>query len=47
MLTLQAAGAEVALCASNPLSTNDSVAAYLAEVGIEVHAVKGVSNDDF
>ena len=47
MLTLQAAGAEVALCASNPLSTNDSVAAYLAEVGIEVHAIRGVSNDDF
>ena len=47
MLTLQAAGAEVALCASNPLSTNDSVAAYLAEEGIEVHAVRGVSSDDF
>ena len=47
MLTLQSAGAEVALCASNPLSTNDSVAAYLAEEGIEVHAVRGVSSDDF
>ena len=28
MLTLKAAGANVALCASNPLSTKDSVAAY-------------------
>ena len=47
MLTLQSAGAKVALCASNPLSTNDSVAAYLAEKGVEVHAIRGVSNDDF
>ena len=47
MLTLKAAGANVALCASNPLSTKDSVAAYLAENDIEVHAVHGVSNDEF
>ena len=47
MLTLQSAGAKVALCASNPLSTNDSVAAYLVEKGVEVHAIRGVSNDDF
>ena len=47
MMTLKAAGATVALCASNPLSTNDSVAAYLAENDIEVHAIRGVSNDDF
>ena len=47
MLTLKAAGANVALCASNPLSTNDAVAAYLAEQNIEVHAIRGVSNDDF
>ena len=47
MLTLKAAGANVALCASNPLSTNDAVAAYLAEQDIEVHAIRGVSNDDF
>ena len=44
MLTLKAAGANVALCASNPLSTKDSVAAYLAENDVEVHAVHGVSN---
>ena len=47
MLTLKAAGAKVALCASNPLSTKDSVAAYLSENDVEVHAVHGVSNDDF
>ena len=47
MMTLKAAGASVALCASNPLSTNDSVAAFLAENDIEVHAIRGVSNDDF
>ena len=47
MLTLKAAGANVALCASNPLSTKDSVAAYLSENDVEVHAVHGVSNDEF
>ena len=47
MLTLKAAGANVALCASNPLSTKDSVAAYLADNDVEVHAVHGVSNDEF
>ena len=47
MLTLKTAGANVALCASNPLSTKDSVAAYLSENDIEVHAVHGVSNVDF
>ena len=47
MLTLKSAGANVSLCASNPLSTKDSVAAYLAENDVEVHAVHGVSNDDF
>ncbi|MDC3103587.1 adenosylhomocysteinase [Acidimicrobiaceae bacterium] len=47
MLTLKAAGANVSLCASNPLSTKDSVAAYLSESDVEVHAVHGVSNDDF
>ncbi len=47
MLTLKAAGANVSLCASNPLSTKDSVAAYLSENDVEVHAVHGVSNNDF
>jgi adenosylhomocysteinase len=47
MLTLKSGGAKVALCASNPLSTNDSVAAYLAKNDIETHAIRGVSNDEF
>src|SRR5918995_1788846 len=42
MRTLQAGGAEVALAASNPLSTKDDVAAALvAEYGIAVHARRG------
>ena len=41
-LTLQAGGAEVFLCASNPLSTQDDVAAFLAtDVGIPTYAIKG------
>ena len=40
--TLQAGGAEVLLCASNPLSTQDDVAAALVRThGISVYAVKG------
>jgi adenosylhomocysteinase len=42
MLALQAGGAEVALCASNPLSTQDDVAAALvARYGIPVFAIRG------
>jgi adenosylhomocysteinase len=42
MTTLQAGGAEVSLCASNPLSTQDDVAAALvARYGIAVFAVRG------
>ena len=41
MRTLRAGGAEVALCASNPLSTQDDVAAALVEEGIPVYAVRG------
>ncbi|HID29393.1 MAG TPA: adenosylhomocysteinase, partial [Desulfobacterales bacterium] len=41
-LTLAAGGAQLALCASNPLSTQDDVAACLvAEYGIPVFARKG------
>ena len=48
MLTLQAGGAEVYLCASNPLSTQDDVAAYLAtEAGIPTFAIKGEDNDTY
>jgi adenosylhomocysteinase len=38
VLTLKAGGADVALCASNPLSTQDDVAAALVEEGIKVWA---------
>lgn len=42
MLTLKAAGAQVALCASNPLSTQDDVAASLVkDHGIAVFAIRG------
>ena len=42
MLTLKAAGAEIALCASNPLSTQDDVAASLVkDFGVSVYAVRG------
>jgi len=42
MITLKAAGASIALCASNPLSTQDDVAAALAgEYGIPTFAIKG------
>ncbi|MDQ6637457.1 MAG: adenosylhomocysteinase [Candidatus Dormibacteraeota bacterium] len=48
MLTLQAGGADVALCASNPLSTNDAVAAALSERhGIKTFAIKGEDNDTY
>jgi len=44
--TLQAAGADVVLCASNPLSTQDDVAAALvAKYQIPVYAIRGESND--
>src|SRR2546422_11227505 len=42
MLTLKAGGAEIALCASNPLSTQDEVAAALVHrYGIATFAIKG------
>ena len=42
MQTLRAAGAEIALCASNPLSTQDDVAAHLVrDHGVHVYAIKG------
>lgn len=48
MLTLQAGGADVVLCASNPLSTQDEVAAYLVEeCGISVYAARGEDNDRY
>jgi adenosylhomocysteinase len=48
MEALKAGGADVALCASNPLSTQDDVAAALAVgSGIEVFAIKGEDNDTY
>lgn len=47
MLALVAGGAEVALCASNPLSTQDDVAAALVDAGIPVFAIRGEDSDTF
>ena len=48
MLTLKAGGADVALCASNPLSTNDAVAAALAtQHNIKTYAIRGEDNDTY
>ena len=48
LLTLQAGGAEVSVCASNPLSTQDEVAAALATVyGIPTYAIKGEDNETY
>jgi len=44
---LQAAGAEFHLCASNPLSTQDDVAAFLASEGVDVYAWRGMSKDEY
>jgi len=40
-LTLKEGGADVVLCASNPLSTQDDVASALVEYGIPTSAIKG------
>src|SRR5256885_12139052 len=46
--TLKAGGADVVLCASNPLSTQDDVAAALVdEYDIGVYAIKGEDNDTY
>ncbi|MEB3787664.1 MAG: adenosylhomocysteinase [Desulfurococcales archaeon] len=45
--TLKAWGADVWLAASNPLSTQDDVAAALVEDGIHVFAWRGMSKDDY
>jgi adenosylhomocysteinase len=45
---LHAGGAELALCASNPLSTKDDVAAAIhADLGAQVFAVHGCDRDTF
>jgi adenosylhomocysteinase len=48
MRTLKAGGADIVLCASNPLSTQDDVAAALVEhFDISVFAIKGEDNDTY
>jgi len=45
--TLKVGGAEVALCAANPLSTQDDVAAALVEEGINVFAWTGENEEEY
>ena len=48
MSTLRAGGAEIALCASNPLSTQDDVAAHLVrDHGVHVFAIKGEDHETY
>ena len=48
MLVLKAGGAEIQLCASNPLSTQDDVAAALVKNhNIPTFAIKGEDNDTY
>ena len=48
MRTLKAGGAEVALCASNPLSTQDDTAAALNEIyGIPTYAIRGEDSETY
>jgi adenosylhomocysteinase len=45
--TLIAGGAQVELCASNPLTTQDDVAAALVRHGVAVHAIRGERGDAY
>lgn len=47
MLALRDAGARPILCASNPLSTQDDVAAALVAEGISVFAIRGEDNTSY
>ncbi len=48
MIALRDGGANIVLCASNPLSTQDDVAASLvADYGIPTYAIKGEDNDSY
>lgn len=48
MIALQAGGAKIALCASNPLSTQDDVAAALSiDYGVLVFAIKGEDHETY
>ena len=46
-MTLKEGGADLVLCASNPLSTQDDVAAALVDYGIPVNAIKGEDNKTY
>jgi len=46
-LALKEGGAEVVLCASNPLSTQDDVTAALVDYGIPVNAIRGEDNETY
>ena len=45
--TLVAGGAKLALCASNPLSTQDDIAAHLVSSGIPVYAINGEDSETY
>ena len=45
--TLKTGGAHVALCASNPIDTQDKVAAYLASIGISIYAWRNQTNEEY
>ena len=47
MRALAAGGAELYLCASNPLSTQDDVAAALVEEGVHVYAFRGQAEEEY
>ena len=47
MQTLKAGGANLVLCASNPLSTQDDVAAALVDQGIRTYAIKGEDRETY
>ena len=46
-LTLKAGGADLVLCASNPLSTQDDVAAALVKMGFPTFSIKGENNKTY
>ncbi len=46
-LVLKQLGANVSICGSNPLSTQDDIAAGLVEKGVEVHSWYGASKDEY
>ena len=45
--TLVSGGADLSICASNPLSTQDDIAAHLVSEGISVHAINGEDSETY